>query len=191
MKTVALIICIVCASAALFAAGLAVGMAWAKPHETDLDRQLKQAQIDACRTGQQMLRTAWEEQSTEASNDTRASSTMTNLKTFRSQLQLYKAQHDEKWPTDLAAQMTSFTSAQGTTSAAQTPQCRFGPYLLRIPANPYTGASNVTTVNAPGISYRPAADMNHGWWYNSATGEFRCHVPDSVVTPDGKQVNRM
>jgi len=130
-------------------------------------------------------------QFSDASDDTRGSSAMTNLKTIRSQLQLYRAQHGEAYPTDFDNQMTLFTDAGGTTNASQTTTYRFGPYLLRVPSNPYTGVSTVTAVADAGTAYTAAADMTFGWWYNSATGEFRCHVPDSVVTPDGTQVNSM
>jgi len=123
------------------------------------------------------------------SGDTRESSTMTNLKTVRSQLLLYKAQHDEHLPDRFEEQMTRFTDAGGSTSATQDDRYRFGPYMLRVPVNPYTGRSTVTTVRDAAVPYSPAADMDQGWWYNSATGEFRCHVPDSVTTGSGMQVN--
>ena len=131
-------------------------------------------------------------QFSDASDDTRSSSAMTNLKTVRSQLQLYKAQHNETWPdaADLG-QMTTFTDAEGTTNATQTAVYRFGPYLLRVPANPYTGANTVTIVADAATAYSAAGDMQQGWWYNSETGEFHCHVPDTVLTPDDTQVNGM
>jgi len=128
-------------------------------------------------------------QFSDASDDTRASSTMTDLKTIRSQLQLYKAQHAELYPTDFGNQMTLFTDAAGNTNATQTTVFRFGPYLLRVPANPYTSVTTVTTVNDINAVYAPAADLTSGWWYNAANGEFRCHVPDSVVLADGTEVN--
>jgi len=125
------------------------------------------------------------------SADTRESSTMTNLKTVRSQLALYKAQHDEHLPDRFEEQMTRCTDAEGNTSPTQSGRYKFGPYMLRVPVNPYTGESSVTTEDDPAVSYTPAADMNQGWWYHSATGEFRCHVPDSLTTAGGTQVNGM
>ena len=130
-------------------------------------------------------------QFSDASDDTRGSSAMTNLKTIRSQLQLYKAQHAEAYPTDFGNMMTLFTDVSSNTNTSQTTTFRYGPYLLRVPANPYTGVSTVTTVADPAVAYTAAADMNQGWWYNSGTGEFRCHVPDAQTTPDGTQVNGM
>ncbi len=130
-------------------------------------------------------------QFSEASNDTRESSVKTDLKTIRSQLQLYKAQHAEIYPDDFANQMTMFTDASGNTNASYSSTFRFGPYMLRMPPNPYTGVSTVTQVDDGDTAYSAAADMNQGWWYNSVTGEFRCHVPDSVTTVDGTQVNAL
>ena len=128
-------------------------------------------------------------QFTNASTEAKVSSLKMDLQTVRSQLQLYKAQHGEAYPTDFGNQMTLFTDVSGTTTASQTPTFRFGPYMLRVPSNPYTGVATVTTVADGGTAYAAAADMTFGWWYNSVTGEFRCHVPDSVVTPDGTQIN--
>ena len=59
------------------------------------------------------------------------------------------------------------------------------------PANPYTGKTTVTQVHDYRNGFPGAADLSGGWWYNSATGEIRCHVPDSVTTSDGTQVNGM
>jgi len=130
-------------------------------------------------------------QFSDASDDTRASSTGTNLKTVRSQLQLYKAQHNEQYPPSFETQMITFTDVSHNTNATQTAVFRFGPYMLRVPANPYTGINTITTVDDAATPYSAAADMNQGWWYNSVTGEFRCHVPDSVVDASGAQVNAM
>jgi len=122
---------------------------------------------------------------------TRESSTMTNLMTVRSQLALYKAQHDEHLPDLFEMQMTRYTDVDGNTSHTRSRRYKFGPYLMRVPENPYTGVPWVTTVADAGTGYTAAADMTFGWWYNSATGEFRCHVPDSLTTAGGTQVNGM
>lgn len=126
-----------------------------------------------------------------ASGDTRESSVMANLKAFRSQLQLYRAQHQDLWPDDIASQMTTFTDVDGNTNATYTSTFRFGPYMVRIPPNPWTGSDTITTVTGVDTAYTPAVDMNQGWWYNSDTGEFRAHVPDSVVTEEGTLINTL
>ena len=124
-------------------------------------------------------------------DDFRASSVNSNLKTLRSQIQLYKAQHNDQWPTDFEAQMTKYTDADGNVSDTQSAQYRFGPYLLRIPPNAYTGQAAVATESDANAAYLPAGTLRGAWWYNSATGEFRSDTPDSLVAPDGVQVNEM
>jgi general secretion pathway protein G len=126
-----------------------------------------------------------------ATGDTRESSVMANLKAVRSQLQLYRAQHQDIWPDDLEAQLTSFTDVEGNTNATYTSTFRFGPYMVSVPPNPWTGSTAITTVTGVDTTYSPAGDMNQGWWYNSTTGEFRAHVPDSVVTEAGVQINTL
>jgi general secretion pathway protein G len=129
-------------------------------------------------------------QFSEASNDTRVSSVMTDVKLIRSQIQLYKAQHNETYPAtwDL---MTTYTDVSGNTNATYTSTFRFGPYLLRVPPNPFTGVNTVTVVSGVPYAAPNAGDMTNGWWYDTTTGEVRCHVPDAVVTPDGTLVNTL
>ncbi len=130
-------------------------------------------------------------QFSEASSDTRASSVMADLKMIRGQVMLYKAQHADTHADSFVNQMTLYTDVNGTTNASYTTTFRFGPYMLRVPPNPYTGASTITTVTGIATAYTAAADLSLGWWYNSDTGGFRCHVPDATVTPGGDQVNQL
>jgi general secretion pathway protein G len=192
MKSAAVVVCIVCAAVSLMAAGVVVGVAWSQTKdETDLDREVKQAQLDAYRLGMKVFDAAVRDEWQKTDDEARHSSAVTNLKTIRAQLQLYKAQHEEQWPTDFESQMLQYTNARGECSKTQTPEYRFGPYLLRIPANPYTGASEVIIEPKGTTSYQAAEDMERGWWYNSETGEFRCHVPDAEIDTDGVAANKM
>jgi len=125
-----------------------------------------------------------------AASDTKASATMADLQSIRSQLQLYSAQHGDTYPTTLATQMQEYTDVSGNTNATYTTTFMYGPYMLTVPANPYTGVNAVTTVTGS-TAYTPAADMSQGWWYDSTTGQFQCHVPNSVVTSAGTQVNQL
>ena len=126
-----------------------------------------------------------------ASNDTRDASALTNLKTLRMQLQLYKAEHNDNYPTDFETQMKIYSDAQGNTSDTFSSTYRFGHYIQEVPDNPYTGVNTVTTVTGIATAYTEAADLSQGWWYNSTTGEIRCHVPNSKITNDGRQVNQL
>jgi general secretion pathway protein G len=80
-------------------------------------------------------------QFTNASTDARRNSLTSQLQTLRSQLELYKLQHNDKLPTSLGtgtadeqwSQMTQQTDVTGDTAAATKD---FGPYLQQNPTNP-------------------------------------------------------
>ena len=98
-------------------------------------------------------------QFSDASTDARVSSLVTNLATIRGQLEFYRMQHNSKYPTDnstLPAQMTAGTKVDGTAGTD------FGPYLQRIPNNPFNNTNTVTATKGSGAA----------WYYNGATGEF-------------------
>lgn len=107
-------------------------------------------------------------QFSDASNDAKLSSLQTNLATIRGQIELYRLQHNGTLPTvaNFAAQMTSKTNADGTTTG--TP--KYGPYMQAIPANPYSTAAAPANADiaAPGT---PAPNL--AWFYNATTGEFK------------------
>lgn len=111
-------------------------------------------------------------QFTDASTDARLSSLQTNLQTIRGQIELYKLQHNGTYPEVLkfVDQMTKKTDAAGVVSATG----QFGPYLQRIPTNPFTvgGTGNDVT--------NTAAAANKAWFYDEVTGEFKAN--DSGTT---------
>ena len=88
-------------------------------------------------------------QFSQASTDAKTSSLQSNLQTMRSQLALYKIQHNDTVPLTAAAAGTGLqtllinkTTIAGVVDAAGA--C--GPYLqVKIPNNPFTGANAVGT----------------------------------------------
>jgi general secretion pathway protein G len=136
-------------------------------------------------------------QFTEASSEARVSNLMTNLQTIRSQLLLYKTQHLEHYPTNDATghtfeeQMTQFSDVTGDVSAAPSSSFPYGPYLQSVPANPISGSNAVVVEDDAATGFAaPAADA--GWWFNSATGEFRANITDAHMTTDGlTQLNEL
>ncbi len=102
-----------------------------------------------------------------AAEDTRDNSIRMSVFRIRTQLEIYREQHDGQLPAlaTFAAQMTSHTDIHGTTAAAYSPTFRFGPYLLQIPTNPRTLTNDVTDGDA-GTS---------AWYYNELTGDFRAN----------------
>lgn len=86
-------------------------------------------------------------QFTEASTEAKLSSLCSDLQTVRSQIQLYKVQHNDDVPAPDAGgtwtRMTQYTDQDGNISATQTATCKYGPYLERIPANPFNDLNKV------------------------------------------------
>jgi general secretion pathway protein G len=97
-------------------------------------------------------------QLSDASGDEQANALVTNLRTVRAELELYRLQHNGNYPTDagtFADQMTSKTTAAGSTTGGT-----LGPYLLSVPHNPYTGTSTVSDDDS----------ATTGWYYNVSDG---------------------
>ena len=133
-------------------------------------------------------------QFTEASGEARVSNLMTNLQTIRSQLLLYKMQHDaEAYPgSDFVNQMMQYTNPAGEAQATADATHNLGPYLQSIPVNPVSGVNDVRIVSGATTTFSaPSAEA--GWWFNSTTGEFRADLTtaDTHKTADGTQYNAL
>ena len=114
-------------------------------------------------------------QFSDASEQANLSSLTSNLQTVRSQIQLYKIQHNGALPgagtADFTAALTGVTSMAGATVAVGTSGA-VGPYLQAIPKNPYvTGADAATVVE--GV-VAPTVD-GKGWYFNTSTGAFNAN----------------
>ena len=107
-------------------------------------------------------------QFTEASTEAKTSSLCTDLQTMRSQIELYKIQHNDQLPGSGAA---SFVLAlTGQTDIAGAVGTDYGPYLQKIPTNQFTDDE---TVGFDGT----AGDASNGWEFNTTTGAF--HADDT------------
>ena len=102
-------------------------------------------------------------QFTNASEDARQSSLSSQLQTLRSQVELYKLQHRDMYPTtdgtpDASkwswALLTGKTNEDG--SSTGTPQ--LGPYLQQTPANPLNDSTTVAGTAAAGVGFVFTAD---------------------------------
>jgi general secretion pathway protein G len=103
-------------------------------------------------------------QFTEASTEAKNSSLCTDLQTMRSQIELYKIQHNDNPPSlaNFAAQMTGLTDIDGTVVVAGTPNS-YGPYLQKIPTNQFNDNDAIDNSGVVG-------DNGGGWEYVEATG---------------------
>jgi len=85
-------------------------------------------------------------QFTEASTEAKTSSLCTDLQSVRSQIELYKIQHNDNLPgvakgthtagAAFEAAMTGYTDIFGEPKAAAGPDI-YGPYLQKVPANQF------------------------------------------------------
>lgn len=109
-----------------------------------------------------------------ASSDAKLSALKTNLQTIRGQIQLYKVQHADVWPTaaSFTNQMTLSSKEDGTTAAVGTAGYTLGPYLQSIPTNPY---SNTNTIGATAVG-------TTAWYYDETTGTFRANNSASYTS---------
>jgi general secretion pathway protein G len=117
-------------------------------------------------------------QFSDASEDAKFSSLVSDLQTVRSQIQLYKFQHKGQLPgagTDVATfiqAMTMFTDEDGKLAVTQEPGDKtFGPYIQQIPKNPFSVSDTEVAV---GVS-SPPADDSSAWYYNTLTGAFNAN----------------
>jgi len=113
----------------------------------------------------------------------RESASKTNLMTIRTQIELYKLQHNGIPPgyedgigTDIATlifQFTGTTTVTGITSASTVPSDPFlyGPYLKKIPKNSFNNLSTIAYV-AEATAFSAAVDgTSSGWLYKKETAE--------------------
>ncbi len=119
-------------------------------------------------------------QFTEASSDARESALSSDLQTVRSQLELYKVQHLDNYPSDGGAdsdtfvdRLTSKTDQSGTVDASGS----YGPYLQSFPTNPFNDLATVQIeAGTAGLG-----DGTHGWHFDTSTGRF---APDDADHSD-------
>jgi general secretion pathway protein G len=106
-------------------------------------------------------------QFTEASTEAKTSSLCTDLQTMRSQIELYKIQHNDDLPAvageanaDFEARMTAKTDINGDAGTD------YGPYLQKIPTNQF---NDLNTVRIDGAA---AGANTDGWRFDTTSGDF-------------------
>ncbi len=139
-------------------------------------------------------------QFTDASTSAKESTLKSNLQTLRSQVGLYKIQHDDGYPGDtdgdkvsddaanFEADMIGVTDVDGTAVAAGTP-ASYGPYMPNIPDNPFTNDPE----NTPKFTLITSAAISDGvvdgdgsahWAFVTDTGQVVAWDGDSGPAPD-------
>lgn len=134
-------------------------------------------------------------QFTSASDDARESALVQDLQTLRSQIELYKFQHNGTYPAEGSTDPQEFEDAmllssdeQGNTGPVGS--LPLGPYFVgQLPPNPYNGLRTVDVVNAELSSVTP--DGSTGWIYSSQTGRLKANNPPSVTDSNGTPVHEL
>lgn len=133
-------------------------------------------------------------QITVSTQDARLNTLQTNLNSVRSAIEVYAAQHGNRYPgvyaetdgttltaTDAAAriaflaQLTQFTNANGQVQATKDATFKYGPYLKigSLPTNPFNEDTDVVCVfNQNDITAARTASGTQGWRYYAPIGVF-------------------
>jgi general secretion pathway protein G len=116
-------------------------------------------------------------QFSDASTQSKVSSSLSSLQSLRGQVSLYKIQHNDNAPGIgvFEEAMTLCSAANATDAAdyaartaANTGTHPFGPYVQSVPANPWNGSRDVAAAAAAG----------NGWIYDDVTGNIFLDVSD-------------
>jgi general secretion pathway protein G len=126
-------------------------------------------------------------QFTDASTEAKTSRLCSDLQSVRSQIELYKIQHNDQLPgtvpgVTFTQALTGYTLQDGTLAANQQPAPGvFGPYMQTIPVNPFVAvaanAQLIATSNDPTATVG-ACDDSTGWWFNTITGLYKANDDD-------------
>ncbi len=120
-------------------------------------------------------------QFTQASTEAKVSSSLTSLQSLRSQIELYKIQHNDNPPplgtdgADFEEAMTLCSNTNGETVAVagrDKVTHPFGPYMQVIPLNPWNNSRSIADADAEGV----------GWVYDEDTGAIYIAVSDVTDT---------
>jgi len=110
-------------------------------------------------------------QFTEASNEAKLSSLCCDLQTLRSQIELYKIQHNDIPPTlaNFIDQMTDYTNVDGDVQPAAGPGV-YGPYMQKVPINQFNNKFAADDINGKLDNSGEAGDNFGSWEYDETKG---------------------
>ena len=119
-------------------------------------------------------------QFSDASTQSKLSSSRTSLASLRSQIQLFKIQHNDTPPALLTfeADMTTETEPDTAATAGDSSGNEVGPYIQQVPFNPWNDSQSVAAADAVGV----------GWVYNETTGDLYIAVSDATAAVDAELV---
>ncbi len=108
-----------------------------------------------------------------STKDAMESAVKSNLRTMRSQIELYSVDHDNHYPEIQGNDLQQLYRATNDAGQMDVPGPLYphGPYIDSVPYNPYDDSNRVTAVAAAG--QKPAGPVGSlgGWQYDQSTGE--------------------
>jgi general secretion pathway protein G len=104
-----------------------------------------------------------------STNDAKLNTAKFNLQTLRSQVEMYKSQHNGLMPSAALVELTSATNSAGTVGTAGT-TFPYGPYMASLPLNYISNSNTVAAAPANGVA-PSAAVAGAGWLYDVTTGK--------------------
>jgi len=135
-------------------------------------------------------------QFTDASTSARESSMCSDLQMMRSQIELYKVQHLDSMAgiidgASFISHMTTWTDRDGNILAAAQAGVSCGPYMQKVPVNPFDSVYAADGINGQ-VDTDGTAGNNGGSWEltllpDAATAtEARIQADDDKSTPEGQ-----
>jgi len=112
-------------------------------------------------------------QFSDASTESKLSSSRSSLQSLRSQIQLFMIQHNDTPPALLtfATDMTTETEPDAAATAGDGSGNEVGPYIIQVPFNPWNDSQSVAAADATTV----------GWVYNETTGDIYIGVADATA----------
>ena len=124
-------------------------------------------------------------QFTDASTQSKLSSCLSTLKSMRSQIELYKIQHNDNPPAlaTIANQLELYSDVDGTTAAAKNTATGiiYGPYVQDVADNPWNNSETFAAADAAGI----------GWVYDEAEGDLWIGIADLDAVKDAEIITAL
>lgn len=118
-----------------------------------------------------------------------------NLATIRSAIELYTMDHNGNLPgINLLGCLTLYSNEAGGFSSNKSVTYYMGPYikgptLPPLPVGSKKGGTNYKYVT-DATAVPPSGSTLQGWWWNTATGEFRANLADTETDAAGKPYNQ-
>jgi prepilin-type N-terminal cleavage/methylation domain-containing protein len=104
-----------------------------------------------------------------STDDAKSGTNQFNVHTLRSQIELYRAQHNGALPGPTLVELTKSTDINGNQGTGV--NFPYGPYIREIPLNSITNSRAVKVItNNPAAAGDVTSGNTGGWLYNATTG---------------------